>query len=131
MLEARVCACGAVALVHRPGKRTPIGSDPDRKLSQDNTLKLDEKGRPIPYYVWCEGEVVQVADGITTKRSKDKRCTKILPAGAVRIRWPADARRKEKETVGWTILNPQDFKREVIHGWRWAARELSTPPRGK
>ena len=25
--------CGAVALVHRPGKRTPIGSGPDRKLS--------------------------------------------------------------------------------------------------
>jgi len=81
----------------------------------------------------CEAQVIQVADGVTTKRSKDKHCTKILPAGAVRIRWPADAGRKEKvkETVGWTILNPKDFKREVILGWRWAARELSTPPRSK
>mmetsp|Transcript_84439 Transcript_84439/g.168622 ORF Transcript_84439/g.168622 Transcript_84439/m.168622 type:complete len:91 (-) Transcript_84439:169-441(-) len=43
-------------------------------------------GKPI--YIWCTGEVLQVADGGTTKKSQ--RCKNVLPLGAVRIKWPAD-----------------------------------------
>ncbi len=80
-------------------------------------------------YIWCEGQVEEAADGVTTKRTP--RCKNILPAGAVRIRWPADAARKEPETLVWCILDARDWRREVMNGWRWAERELSTPPREK
>ena len=36
----------------------------------------------------CSGEVVQIADGQTDKASE--RCKNLLPAGAVRIKWPED-----------------------------------------
>ena len=42
--------------------------------------KHKETGKPV--YIWCTGEVMQVADGGSTKRTA--RCTKFLPAGAVR-----------------------------------------------
>lgn len=63
----------------------------------------------------------EVADGNirTSKRSKGS-----LPAGAVRIRWPADPEFEERETLVWSILNPDDWCKEVHLGWRWAPREL-------
>lgn len=65
---------------------------------------------------------VQVADGETDKKSA--RCKKILPAGAVRIRWPADVEYDEDETFVWSILNPASFNKDVHMGWRFAATEL-------
>ena len=85
-------------------------------------LVLDAKGKKIPQPIWCEGEVVEIADGESTKRSP--RCKKLLPAGAVCVRWPADESRNEPESFTWCILNPSDFTREVNNGWRWGEREV-------
>lgn len=65
---------------------------------------------------------VQVADGHTDK--KTPRCKKILPAGAVRIKWPADVDFDEEETFVWSILHPNSFNKDVHLGWRFAASEL-------
>lgn len=63
----------------------------------------------------------EVADG---KIRKSKRSKEALPAGAVRIRWPADSEYEEKETLVWSILNPSDWCKEVHLGWRWPPSEL-------
>ena len=52
------------------------------------------------------------------------RSTEVLPAGAVRIRWAADKEFDEKDTLVWSILNPEDWNQEVVLGWRWAPDEL-------
>lgn len=52
------------------------------------------------------------------------RCRKILPAGAVRIKWPADAEFDEEETFSWCILKPTNFNKDVHLGWRLDAPEL-------
>lgn len=96
-----------------------------------------------PVYMWCEGEVVQVrvlvrpavahssgnthvatqaADGEADRMSA--RCKKVLPAGALRIKWPADVEYDEEESYTWTMLNPKAFNRDVHLGWRFAASEL-------
>lgn len=72
-------------------------------------------------FIWCEGTVEEVSDGTIRK---SKRSKEALPAGAVRIRWPADAQYEEKETLVWSILNPADWRKEVHLGWRWAPCEL-------
>ena len=84
--------------------------------------KPGEKGKRKQVFIWCEGTVAQVADGTIrkSKRSKDA-----LPAGAVRIRWPADKEYDEKETFVWSILNPEDWCKETHLGWRWAPSELA------
>ncbi|KAL1510813.1 hypothetical protein AB1Y20_007097 [Prymnesium parvum] len=75
-----------------------------------------------PIYIWCEGNVVQVADG--EKDKKTARCRKLLPAGALRIQWPADAEFDEDESFVWTILKPCAFNKDIHLGWRFAASEL-------
>ena len=45
---------------------------------------VGEDGKRKSVYIWCEGEVVEVADGRTTKKSA--ACKSPLPWGAVRIR---------------------------------------------
>ena len=45
--------------------------------------------------MWCEGEVIEVADGKTTKRSA--KCKSTLPWGAVRIKY--DGARPEPTPV--------------------------------
>lgn len=73
-------------------------------------------------FIWCEGTIEEVSDG-TIRQSK--RHEDALPAGAVRIRWPADADHAEKETLVWSILNPEDWCKPVHLGWRWAPSELA------
>lgn len=73
-------------------------------------------------YIWCEGEVIQAADGESDKRTA--RCTKVLPAGALRIKWPADVEFDEDESFVWCMLNPRSFNKDVHLGWRFAASEL-------
>jgi|EP00966_Prymnesium_polylepis_P020425 hypothetical protein len=75
-----------------------------------------------PIYIWCTGEVIQVADGGTTKRTA--RCKNILPLGAVRIKWPADVEFDEDEHFVWSLLKPDNFNRDVHLGWRLDASEL-------
>lgn len=75
-----------------------------------------------PVYIWAEGEVVQVADG--EKDKKSARCKKILPAGAVRIKWPEDAQYDESESFVWSILKPSAFNKDVHLGWRFAPCEI-------
>ena len=70
------------------------------------------------------GEVVQVADGRTTKATSRSNA-KVLPWGAVRIRWPADASHDEPETFVWSVLKPADFNKERHLSWRYAKCELS------
>lgn len=72
----------------------------------------------VQQFIWCEGTVVEVSDGTIRK---SKRSKESLPAGAVRIRWPADKDFNEKETFQWSILNPEDWNRDVHLGWRWLA----------
>lgn len=64
----------------------------------------------------------QVADGQTDKKSSCAK--KILPAGAVRIKWPQDVEFDEEESFVWSILNPNNFNKDVHLGWRFAASEL-------
>lgn len=66
--------------------------------------------------------VLQAADGKTNKRTP--RCTKILPAGALQIKWPQDIEFDEEESFVWSILNPCNFNKDVHLGWRFAASEL-------
>ena len=35
----------------------------------------------------------------------------MLPAGAVLVKWPADADRKEKETMSWDVLIPNKWNK--------------------
>lgn len=72
-------------------------------------------------FIWVKGTVIEVSDGTIrkSKRSKDS-----LPAGALRLCWPADKDFEEKETYSWAILNPDDWNKEVHLGWRWAECEL-------
>ena len=72
--------------------------------------------------IWCEGEVVQIANGTTDKESA--RCKNKLAKNAVRIRWPKDDARKEPESFVWSILKPEDWNREVRLGWRYTAAQL-------
>lgn len=64
----------------------------------------------------------QIADGEKDKRTQ--RCRKILPAGAVRIKFPQDIDFDESEHFVWCILNPKHFNQEVHLGWRLTAKEL-------
>ena len=59
-----------------------------------------EKRKKIGVKIWCEGTVEQVANGTTDKESA--RCKNLLKAGAVRIRWPADAAHNEPESLTLT-----------------------------
>ena len=74
-------------------------------------------------YIWCSGEVVKVADGKTTKRSA--KCKSPLPWGAVRIKWPEDREREEKESFVWSVLKPCDFNKDAHLGWRYDASQLA------
>ena len=81
-----------------------------------------ENGQRKQVYIWCSGEVVEVADGKSTKKSA--RCKSPLPWGAVRIRWPADVDYDEPESFTWTVLKPCDWNKDVHLGWRFDASEL-------
>ena len=76
-----------------------------------------------PVWIWCSGEVVQVADGVSDKESA--RHKKLLPAGAVRIKYPEDPEYAESEHYAWQVLHPSKWNRDVQYGWRWDPCELS------
>eukprot|EP00965_Chrysotila_dentata_P008310 271403-Pleurochrysis_carterae.AAC.1 len=45
--------------------------------------------------MWCEGDVANVADGTSDKKSE--RARTLLAAGAIQFKWPEDAERDEPE----------------------------------
>ena len=55
----------------------------------DAEVANGEKRKKIQEKIWCEGEVVLVANGTTTteKPENNARCKKLAEAGAVRIKW--------------------------------------------
>ena len=121
------------------GKRKPVRACPPGPQFSPNpyphifTLPFITPPRPahvhaappmchMQVYIWTSGEVVEVADGKTTKRTA--KCSSPLPWGAVRIRWPEDKNRDEPESFAWSVLKPVDFNREVHLGWRFDAEQL-------
>ena len=49
--------------------------------------------------IWCEGEVVGIANGTTDKENPENaKCKKLAKAGAVRVRWPEDLDREADST---------------------------------
>ena len=93
----------------------------------DAEVANGEKRKKIQEKIWCEGEVVLVANGTTTtEKPENARCKKLAEAGAVRIKWPADVAREEPETFMWCILQDADFapRKDRHLAWRLSASEL-------
>ena len=65
---------------------------------------------------------MQVANGTSDKETA--RCHKLLAAGAVRIRWPADADYNERESFSWHILEEDRWREQKRMGWRYSMAEL-------
>ena len=80
------------------------------------------KRKKMAVDIWCEGEVVQVANGSTD--TEGPRCTKLLEAGAVRIKFKADAAFEEQEQYTWSILRACNWNAEAVLGWRYTEAEL-------
>ena len=89
----------------------------------DEEKAAGEKRKKIGVPIWCEGEVVQVANGTTDKETP--RCKNLLEAGALRIKWPADPAREEPESFQWHILQEANFNEDTHLGWRFSAAELA------
>ena len=86
-----------------------------------------EKRKRIAVPIWCEGEVVLVANGTThLENPENARCRKLAEAGAVRIKWPADLTRDvpEPESFTWSILQEAMWNADGHLGWRFTAGEL-------
>jgi hypothetical protein len=61
----------------------------------------------------------------TTTTSPDSaKCKTLAKAGAVRIKWPADAEREESETYTWSILQDANWCQDSHLGWRFTKEEL-------
>ena len=78
-------------------------------------------------YIWTEGRITRVADGLTDTRSA--RARKILPAGAVLWAWDADASPDAGENGGerWLVLLPNKWNPSsgtCPYGWRFTPKEL-------
>ena len=86
---------------------------------EDPTTKRKKKSVDI----WCEGEVVQVANGTTD--TEGPRCKKLLEAGAVRLKFKADAAFEEEEHYAWSVLRVCNWNAEAVLGWRFTKAELS------
>ena len=89
-------------------------------------MAAGEKRKKIGVKIWCEGEVTHVANGTTTTVNPESaRCKKLANAGAIRIRWPADDDRNEKETFSWHIMQDADWNADRHMGWRFTMSELA------
>lgn len=129
------------------------GPTPDQSLvgkTLEVRWRYHHKTTGEPVYMWCEGEVIQVRGCANPQHShrsqsahppviccahvcrlltektdkKSARCKKVLPAGALRIKWPADVDFDEDESYVWSMLHPKSFNKDVHMGWRFAACEL-------
>ena len=89
----------------------------------DQEKAAGENRKKIGVKIWCEGEVVQVANGTTDRASP--RCKNLLKAGALRIRWPEDKERDEDESFTWSIFQDADWNQDAHLGWRFTKEELA------
>jgi hypothetical protein len=83
---------------------------------------FDKDNGNKPTLIWATGHVVQIADGLASKRSA--RAKKVLPAGALLWAWDADPDFDEPAGERWLILLPKKFNKHVHYGWRFDPREL-------
>ena len=67
--------------------------------------KYFDKDTKEPHLIWATGRVGRVADGVTTLKSR--RCTSILPAGALLWQWDADPVFEEAAGEQWLVLLPK------------------------
>ena len=99
----------------------------------DPTGKDKRKKRVVD--IWCEGEVVKIANGTTDKEDPNRAtCKKLAQAGAVRVKWPADAEGDDEESFNRCILTKENWNAEAVMGWRFTVGELrkrSEAARGK
>ena len=125
------------AIAEQARRDEALQEDPVERQQPDNAPPLDEtlvgmrleicwkyfiEGTGEPQLIWAPGQVDRVADGTSDKASE--RCKKMLPAGAVLIRWPADADRKEKESMSWQVLLPKKWNKTTQYGWRYDPRDV-------
>jgi hypothetical protein len=90
----------------------------------EEEVAAGEKRKKIGVKIWCEGEVTQVADGKTMRKTKNKN-SPLVEAGAVRVRWPEDKERNEPETFSWHVLQASDWNADAHLGWRFTKAELA------
>ena len=83
-----------------------------------------EKGKKKQEFIWCEGEVVDFAPALSVSILPKLKKEDIDGDTAVRIRWPRDREREEKEQCIWTVLKPKDWSEQVHLGWRYAPESL-------
>ena len=88
-----------------------------------------DKRKKIATKIWCACEVMQIANGTSTTVNPDNaKCRQLADAGAVRVRWPADPVRKEKESFSWHILQDELWNptyKDVHLAWRYTGETLA------
>ena len=96
-----------------------------RPPTEEEKAKGDKRKR-IAVKIWCECEVVAVANGSSDKEAPGSK--NVLAKGALRVRWPEDVERKEKESYSWHMFQDEDWygesNKEAHLSWRYAASEL-------
>ena len=100
-----------------------VGKELEIRWRYWRPVNKGERGKKKAVDIWCVGTVVQVANGTTDKASP--RCKKILDAGAVCIKWPADPEFDEPEKYQWSILTKENWNKEAVLGWRYTASQLA------
>ena len=93
----------------------------------DAEIAKGDKRKKIQQFIWCECDVVLVANGTTTTENPENaKCKTLAKAGAVRVKWPADVDRNEPESFMWLILQDADFApdKDRHMAWRLTASEL-------
>ena len=93
-----------------------------RQPTAEETAKGDKRKR-IAVKMWCEGEVAQIANGTTDKESPQSKSP--LAKNALRIKWPEDPDRKEKESYTWSMFTADNWCAHTHLGWRFAPTELA------
>ena len=90
-----------------------------RKPTEEEVAKGDKR-KNIQIFMWCECDVVLVANGTTTTQNPENaQCKKLAKAGAVRVKWPADVDRNEPESFMWLILQDDDFAPDKDRHLAW------------
>ena len=74
------------------------------------------------YFIWL---CIAISQDYGTTDTEGPRCKKLLEAGAVRLKFKADAAFEEEEHYAWIILRACNWNAEAVLGWRFTKAELS------